>query len=238
MKVALFVTCLIDMFQTNVGKATVELLEHLGCEVEFPERQICCGQPAYNSGFVQESKEAAKQMIRAFEGYEYVITPSGSCAVMFKEYPHLLEQDSIWHKRAQSLADHTYELTQFITEVLGITDVGAKLQGTATYHTSCHMTRLLGIKEAPSMLLAEVKGLQLEPLSNSQNCCGFGGTFSVKMAAISEQMVDEKVDCVMATGAQYLIGADCGCLMNIGGRLERLGKEVQVLHIAEVLNSR
>ena len=238
MKVSLFVTCLVDMFQTNVGKATIELLERLGCEVDFPESQVCCGQPAYNSGYVSEAKEAAKNMIRAFEESEYVVAPSGSCAFMFKEYPHIFENDPEWKNRAQALSDKTYELTQFIVDVLKVTDVGAKLDGVATYHRSCHMTRLLGVKEAPTTLLSHVEGLDLKPLPHAENCCGFGGTFSVKMTPISEQMVDEKVDSVMETGAQYLIGADCGCLMNIGGRMERLGKPVKVLHIAEVLNHR
>jgi L-lactate dehydrogenase complex protein LldE len=214
------------------------LLERLGCEVEFPESQVCCGQPAYNSGYVKETIDVAKNMIRTFENAEYVVTPSGSCATMFVEYPHLFEDAPEWKKRAQALADKTYELTQFIVEVLKVTDVGAQLSGKATYHTSCHMTRLLGVKDAPFALLNQVKDLELIPLPNAQNCCGFGGTFSVKMTPISEQMVDEKVESVMQTGADYLISADCGCLLNIGGRLERLGKNVKVMHIAEVLNRR
>jgi len=238
MKVALFVTCLVDMFQPHVGKSTVELLERLGCEVEFPSSQVCCGQPAYNSGYVAEAKEAAKNMIRAFAHAEYVVTPSGSCATMFAEYPHLFEGEPEWEDRARALAEKTYELTQFIVDMLHVTDVGAKLEGKATYHTSCHMTRLLKVQEQPFTLLSRVAGLQLEALPQAYNCCGFGGTFSVKMSTISEQMVDEKVNSVMETGADYLIGADCGCLMNIGGRLERLGKKVKVMHIAEVLNSR
>jgi L-lactate dehydrogenase complex protein LldE len=238
MKVTLFVTCLVDMFQTGVGKATVELLEKLGCEVEFPESQTCCGQPAYNSGYVKESKEAMKRMIQTFEKAEYVVTPSGSCATMFREYPHVFAGDVVWEERAEKLANKTYELTQFIVDVLKAENIGAKLHGKATYHKSCHMTRLLGVKEAPTKLLENVEGLQYMPLPNSHNCCGFGGTFSVKMGNISEQMVDEKVKHVEETEADYLIGADCGCLMNIGGRIERKGKPIKVLHIAEVLNSK
>ncbi|WP_224928460.1 (Fe-S)-binding protein [Bacillus safensis] len=238
MKVSLFITCLIDTFQPNVGKATVEILEHLGCEVSFPTSQVCCGQPAYNSGYVAEAKQAAKNMIQTFEDAEYIVTPSGSCAAMFHEYPHIFKGDYQWEERARHLAEKTYELTQFIVEVLKVTDVGARLKGKATYHTSCHMTRLLGVKEAPFTLLSNVKELEVEHLPNAQNCCGFGGTFSVKMMPISEQMVDEKVESVEQTGADYLISADCGCLMNIGGRIERLGKSARVLHIAEVLNSR
>lgn len=238
MKVSLFVTCIVDMFQTNVGKATVEVLERLGCEIDFPESQICCGQPAYNSGYVNESKKAIKQMIRAFEHSEYVVTPSGSCATMFKEYPHILKDEVVWQKKAQELADKTYELTQFIVDVLGMKDVGAQLEGKATYHTSCHMTRLLKVKDAPIELLSHVKGLEYIPLHNAENCCGFGGTFSVKMGNISEQMVDEKVSCIEDTDAEFIIGSDPGCLMNIGGRINRLGKPIKVLHIAEVLNSK
>lgn len=238
MKVSLFATCLIDLFYTNAGKATVELLERLGCEIDFPEAQTCCGQPAYNSGYVKEAKEAMKHMIRTFEHADYVVTPSGSCATMLKEYPRVFQGDREWESKAKALADKTYELTQFIVDVLKVEDVGAKFQGRATYHTSCHMTRLLGVKEAPFKLLKNVKGLELVPLPNAHQCCGFGGTFSVKMGPISEQMVDEKIEHIEEVNADYLIGADCGCLMNIGGRIERQGKPIKVMHIAEVLNSR
>ncbi|MBY6050611.1 (Fe-S)-binding protein [Cytobacillus firmus] len=238
MKVSLFATCLVDMFQGNAGKAAVELLERLGCEIDFPEAQVCCGQPAYNSGYVKESKEAMKRMITAFEHAEYVVSPSGSCAYMFHEYPYVFKGDSVWEPKAKKLAEKTYELTQFIVEVLNVDDVGASLKGKATYHTSCHMTRLLGVKEAPMRLLKNVKGLEFEELPGKEQCCGFGGTFSVKMAQISEQMVDEKVGHIEETEAEILIGADAGCLMNIGGRIGRQGKPIRVMHIAEVLNCR
>ncbi|MCJ7840763.1 (Fe-S)-binding protein [Lederbergia sp. NSJ-179] len=238
MKVTLFATCLVDMFNSNVGKATVELLERLGCEVDFPESQICCGQPAYNSGYVKESKEAMKKMIDTFSEAEYVVSPSGSCALMFHEYPQLFSDDPKWGPKARELANKTYELTQFIVDVLKVEDVGATFDGKVTLHTSCHMTRLLGIKEAPMKLLKNVKGLEFTELPGKHNCCGFGGTFSVKMTAISEQMVDEKVQHAEETGADVLIGADCGCLMNIGGRIDRKEKPMKVMHIAEILNSR
>lgn len=238
MKVALFATCLVDMFQGNVGKATVELLERLDCEVDFPASQVCCGQPSYNSGYVEESKGSMKNMITAFENAEYVVTPSGSCAYMFKEYPHVFKGDDIWETRAQALADKTFELTEFIVNILRIENVGARLKGKATYHTSCHMTRLLGVKEAPIILLKNVEGLEYVELPDKDRCCGFGGTFSVKMGNISGQMVDEKVCNVEETAADILIGADAGCLINIGGRIGRTGKPIKVMHIAEVLNSR
>ncbi|WP_043933532.1 (Fe-S)-binding protein [Bacillus sp. EB01] len=238
MKVTLFATCLVDLFQSDVGKATVELLERLGCEVEFPESQVCCGQPAYNSGYVKESKEAMKRMIDTFQHAEVVVSPSGSCATMFREYPHLFASDQIYGPKAKALAEKTFELTQFIVDVLKIEDVGARFEHKVTYHTSCHMTRLLGVVEAPMKLLKNVKGLEFTELPGKEQCCGFGGTFAVKMAQISEQMVDEKVQHVEETGAEYLIGADAACLMNIGGRIDRLGKPIKIMHIAEVLNSR
>ncbi len=236
MKVSLFATCIVDMFQTDVGKATVELLEKLGCEIVFPSGQVCCGQPAYNSGYVKDAKEPMKKMIDTFLDAEVIVTPSGSCAYMFKEYPKVFHDDPIYYEKAKKVASKTYELTDFIVNVLKVEDVGAKLEGIATYHPSCHMTRLLGVSESPKKLLSHVEGLEMVELPNSYNCCGFGGTFSVKMGNISEQMVDEKVDSALETGANYLIGADGGCLMNIGGRMHRRGEKVKVMHIAEVLN--
>lgn len=238
MKVTLFATCLVDMFQSSAGKATVELLERLGCEIDFPEAQVCCGQPAFNSGYVKEAKEAMKSMIDTFIDAEYVVSPSGSCITMFHEYAHVFKGDPVWEPKAKKLAAKSFELTQFIVDVLKIEDVGARFEGKVTYHTSCHMTRLLGVTKPPMILLSNVKGLEFTELPGKEQCCGFGGTFSVKMAQISEQMVDEKVMHVEETGAEYLIGADAGCLMNIGGRIERQGKPIKVLHIAEVLNSR
>ncbi|PPA69050.1 (Fe-S)-binding protein [Jeotgalibacillus proteolyticus] len=237
MKVSLFVTCLADVFYPGVGKDTVEVLERLGCEVDFPEKQTCCGQPAFNSGYHIDTIKVAKHMITTFEHADYVVTPSGSCAAMLKEYPELLKEERDWEKRAEQLANKTFEFTQFLVHVLKIEKVDAELNANATYHTSCHMTRLLRETEAPLKLLNGVKGLNLEELPNREACCGFGGTFAVKMSSISEQMVNEKVMHIEDTKAEVLIGADCGCLMNIGGRLERSGKQVKVMHIAQVLNS-
>lgn len=238
MKVSLFVTCLGELFYQEAAKDMVEVLERLGCEVEFPKGQICCGQPAFNSGYRNEAQKAAKQMIKSFEGSEYVVSPSGSCAAMFKEYPDLFKGDKVWQKKAQLLADRTYEFTQFIVNILQVEDVGATYPAKATYHTSCHMTRLLHETESPFKLLKHVKGLELLPLENNYDCCGFGGTFAVKMVPISEQMVDEKVRHVEETGADLLIAADGGCMMNINGRINRKGKPIKVKHIAQILNTR
>lgn len=238
MKVSLFVTCLSEMFYQNVAKDVVEVLERLGCEVDFPRGQVCCGQPAFNGGYRKDAEKAAKQLISSLEDSEYIVTPSGSCAAMIKEYPRMFEGDAGWRERAEGVAGKTYEFTQFIVNVLEIEDVGAAYPAKATFHTSCHMSRLLNEKEAPFRLLKNVRGLEMLPLANSYDCCGFGGTFAVKMAAISEQMVDEKVRHVEETAADLLIAADNGCLMNIKGRIDRKGKPIQVMHIAQILNAR
>lgn len=236
MRVTLFSTCLVDLFQPNVGIATVELLEKLGCEIDYPTGQICCGQPAYNSGYLHEAKPAMKHLLETFQHAEYIVTPSGSCALMLKEYEHIFRDDPKWHTIAKQVADKTYELTQFIVHVLGVTKVDTSLPGKAVFHTSCHMTRLLKAKEEAKTLLNNVDNLEIKPLKGQEQCCGFGGTFSVKMGDISAEMVKEKVTNIMTAEVDYLIGADCGCLMNIGGRLSRESQPVQVLHIAEVLN--
>ncbi|WLR58209.1 (Fe-S)-binding protein [Guptibacillus hwajinpoensis] len=237
MKVSLFITCLCDAFTPDVGKDTVELLERFGCEVNFPVGQTCCGQPAYNSGYKSESIKGMKQMIKAFEQSEYVVGPSGSCVHMIKEYPNVLAGEPEWAEKARELADKTYELTQFIVQVLNVKDVGSTFTGTATYHPSCHMTRLLSVKDAPRILLENVEGLNLIDLPLKEDCCGFGGTFSVKNSLISGEMVQEKAEHIGETQADYLIGGDMGCLMNMGGRLRRNGQEVKFLHIAQVLNA-
>lgn len=237
MKVSLFITCISDIMFPNVGKNTVEILERLGCEVDFPTLQTCCGQPAYNSGYLEEAKGSMKQMIRAFKDAEYVVGPSGSCVGMIREYPHVFKGDSEWGKPAQELAAKTFELTQFIVDVLGVKDVGSTFKGKVTYHPSCHMTRILGVKDAPKILLQNVKGIEFVELPSGEDCCGFGGTFSVKKPEISAEMVKEKSRHVTETGAEYLVGGDMGCLMNIGGRMQREGKNVKVIHISEILNT-
>ncbi|MBM7676521.1 (Fe-S)-binding protein [Gracilibacillus alcaliphilus] len=237
MKVSLFITCISDIVFSEVGKDSVELLERLGCEVDFPEGQTCCGQPAYNSGYVQEAKKAMKQMIRAFKDSEYVVGPSGSCVGMLREYPHIFKGDPEWEKEAIALAEKSYEITQFIVDVLGVTDVGSTFKGKVTYHPSCHMTRVLGVKEAPQTLLEHVEGIEYVELPVKEDCCGFGGTFAIKNAVISQEMVKEKSQHVSETGAEYLVGGDMGCLMNIGGRMRREGKDVEVVHITKILNT-
>lgn len=236
MKVSLFITCLADVFFPHVGRSVVDIMERCGVELDFPLAQTCCGQPAFNSGYQKEAKDAARQMIKAFAHSEYVVTPSGSCASMVRHYyKELFENDREWYEKAASLAEKTYELTDFLVNVLGVTEFGSELNETATFHQSCHMSRGLGIKEEPLKLLSQVKGLNVTPLPYCQDCCGFGGTFAVKMSPISETMADEKIRHIESTGANLLIGADMGCLMNLEGRLRRNGKSVRVMHVAEVL---
>ena len=237
MKVSLFITCVCDMFSPEVGKDTLELLEKVGCEVDFPESQTCCGQPAFNSGYTKEAKQGMIQMMKAFEHSEYIVGPSGSCVGMVKEYPKIFKEDDAWHERAVETANKAYEITQFLVDVMQVTDLKSNFTGRVTYHPSCHMTRILGVKEAPRILMEQVKGLELVELKNEEMCCGFGGTFAVKNDLISREMVIEKSFHVSETNADYLVGGDMGCLMNIGGRMSREGKEMKVVHITEILNA-
>lgn len=237
MKVSLFSTCLSDILFANVAKDTLEILERCGCTVDYPMEQTCCGQPAYNSGYLQEAKQSMKQMMKAFRHSEYIVGPSGSCISMLKEYPAVFKGDVEWEKEAEAFAAKCYEITEFLVGVLNVTDLDSSFKGKVTFHSSCHMKRLLGVKEQPKVLLRNVKGVELVDLPCEEDCCGFGGTFAVKNSVISQEMVSEKSRHVSETEAEYLVGADMGCLMNIGGRMSREGKEVKVVHITEILNT-
>ncbi len=234
--VALFVTCLIDLFRPSVGFAAVKLLEAAGCTVHVPAPQTCCGQPAYNSGDRADALAIARQVLDAFEGYDYIVAPSGSCAGMLrKHYPALFADDAVLTARAEALAARTYELVAFLHDVRGVREVEARYEGVVTYHDSCSSLRELGIREQPRSLLASVAGLRLAELEGEEVCCGFGGTFSVKYPDISVDMVTRKVRAAGATGADTLLGGDLGCLLNIAGRLKREGAAMRVRHVAEVL---
>lgn len=237
MKVSLFVTCLVDTFYPQVGVSTVRLLRRLGVDVDFPTEQTCCGQPAFNSGYADDARAAAAQLIHAFRESEWVVGPSGSCVSMIRHYYPTLFEEHPLQAQALEFAQKTYELSQFVVEVLGLTDLGGSFDGVATYHTSCHMTRGLGVREAPLALLSHVRGLELIDLPLAEECCGFGGTFAVKMSGLSTAMADDKLENVRKTGAQYLVGADMACLMHLGGRLETRGMPVKVMHLAELLDA-
>jgi L-lactate dehydrogenase complex protein LldE len=234
--VALFVTCLVDLFRPQVGFAAVKLLEDAGCRVVVPAAQTCCGQPAYNSGDRADTIAIAKQVIEAFEPFDHVVAPSGSCAGMIAHhYPALFAGDAAMQAKAQALAAKTHELTSFLTDVLGVTSVAAAFEGSATYHDSCSGLRELGIKAQPRALLATVEGLELRDLPNAEACCGFGGTFCVKYPDISADIASRKTADIAATGADMVLAGDLGCLVNIAGRLKREGRQVEVRHVAEVL---
>jgi L-lactate dehydrogenase complex protein LldE len=235
-RVALFVTCLVDLYRPAVGFAAVKLLEDAGCTVEVPAAQTCCGQPAYNSGAKAITKDVARQVIEAFRPYEYVVAPSGSCAGMIRaHYPDLFADDPVWLPRARELAARTHELVSFLHDVLGVRRVDARWQGTITYHDSCSGLRELGVREQPRALLGSVDGLSLAELPYSDVCCGFGGTFCVKYPEISDRMVADKVADVADTGATLVLAGDLGCLLNIAGKLKRQGSPVEVRHVAELL---
>jgi L-lactate dehydrogenase complex protein LldE len=234
--VGLFATCLVDLTRPSVGFATAKLLEDAGCRVTVPGAQSCCGQPAYNSGDNADARTIAEKVIKVFEGFDYVVAPSGSCAGMIRHhYPVLFETDPEWSDRARTLADKTLELTSFLVDVMKIDALAADYDGVVTYHDSCSGLREMGVQEQPRKLLSQVSGMALKEGAEREVCCGFGGLFCVKYPDISGQMVDAKVDDILATGADTVLAGDLGCLMNIAGRLQRRGSEVRVRHIAEVL---
>jgi L-lactate dehydrogenase complex protein LldE len=235
-RVALFVTCLVDLFRPSVGFAAVKLLEQAGFTVEVPEAQTCCGQPAYNSGDRADTQAIARNTIKAFEGYDYIVAPSGSCGGMLRcHYPELLADDPQWASRATALAARCYELTQFLVEIAQLDTLEAAFKSRVTYHDSCSSLREMGVKAQPRALLGKVRGVQISELAETEACCGFGGTFCVKFPDISNSMVERKTADIAASGADTLLAGDLGCLMNIAGKLKRQGSSVKVRHVAEVL---
>lgn len=234
-RVGLFVTCLVDMMRPNIGFAAVKLLEDAGCKVDVPV-QTCCGQPAFNSGDRTTSAALAEQMIAAFERFDYVVAPSGSCAGMIRaHYPELFAGDPNLAARANALAAKTYELVSFLTDVLGVSQVNARYDGAVTYHDSCSGLREMGVKTQPRRLLETVEGLSLTEMKENETCCGFGGTFAVKYGEVSDAIVTKKAENIEASGAPTLLAGDLGCLMNMAGKLQRRGSAVKVRHVAEVL---
>jgi L-lactate dehydrogenase complex protein LldE len=236
-RVSLLVTCLGDALFPEVGVATVRLLRRLGHAVDFPQAQTCCGQPHFNSGYHDDARALARHAIATFGRSEVVVAPSGSCAAMVKlEYPELFHDDPTWHARAADLARRTHELSDFLVNVTGAEDVGATFSGRAAYHMACHL-RGLSLLDEPQRLLRRVRGLELVPLERFDECCGFGGSFSVRYPGISGAMVCDKAAFIEASGADALVATDAGCLMNIAGRLRRTGSRVRALHLAQVLAS-
>ncbi len=242
MRVALFITCYNDLMYPEVGRAVVRLLRRLGHEVDFPAEQTCCGQMHFNSGYQDACIPLVKRFVDAFAGYDTVVTPSGSCASMVRRYHPLVAElaaeqgrDAGLSEKVAAVSPTVYELSEFLVDVLGVTDVGARFPHSVAFHPTCHSTRLLGVGDRPTRLLAAVEGLTLVDLPRSEACCGFGGTFAVKNADTSIAMGLDKVDDVRGSGAEVLTAGDTSCLMHIGGLLSRQKSPMRVMHLAEIL---
>ena len=242
MRVALFITCYNDLMYPEVGQAIVRLLRRLGHEVEFPAEQTCCGQMHFNSGYQDVCIPLVQRFVGAFVDYDVVVTPSGSCASMVRRYHPLVAEmaaeqgiDATLSEKVATVSPRVLELTEFLVDVLGVTDVGARFPHTVAFHPTCHSTRLLGVGDRPRRLLAAVDGLTLVDLPRSEACCGFGGTFAVKNADTSVAMGLDKADDVRGSGAEVLTAGDTSCLMHIGGLLSRQRSPVRVMHLAEIL---
>jgi L-lactate dehydrogenase complex protein LldE len=235
-KASIMITCLGDMFFPEVGVAMVKVLRRLGVTVDFPEGQTCCGMPLFNSGYHADAAAVAARTVRLFERSEHVVVPSGSCAWMVKtEYPGLLKQDAALRGAALSLAARTRELSQFLVQVLGVSTVASGFRGKVTYHDSCHLLRGLGESRSPRTLLHGLPGVQLVELPGADQCCGFGGSFSVRLPEVSTAILDRKIESIERTGADCLVACDAGCLLQMGGGLSRRGSPVRVRHLAQLL---
>ena len=236
MRVSLFVTCLVDVFHPEVARGMVAVLEHLGVACEVPRQQTCCGQPAFNSGCPHEAREVARHLVSTFRDAETIVVPSGSCTAMLRIHlPGLFEEGSSERSEARDIAARTFEFSEFLVGVLGVTDVGARFPHRVAYHDSCHLLRELGVREQPRALLRDVRDLELAELSDCQACCGFGGTFAVKYPAISAAIGHEKIASIVNADAAYIVANDTGCLMHLRGLLGRCGVPVRAVHLAEIL---
>lgn len=235
MKVQIFIPCFVDQLFPETAFNMIKVLEKLGCEVEYNPNQTCCGQPAFNAGYWEESRSVCTKFIKDFSGSDYIVAPSASCIGFLKNHYHKLFDNSSLHNEVKDLSKRSYEFTAFLTEVLGITKVGAKFPGKATYHDSCAALRECGIAEGPRKLLSEVEGLELVELKDNETCCGFGGTFAVKFEPISVAMADQKVQNAKDTGADFIISTDLSCLMHLQGYMDKNGVPLKTFHIADVL---
>jgi L-lactate dehydrogenase complex protein LldE len=239
LRVSLFITCLIDQLWPEIGTSTVEVLRRAGCEVVFDERQTCCGQPAFNTGYRNEARGLAQRFIEIFESSDSdaIVSPSGSCTAMVHHFHELFPDDASWRHRAEAIAARTYEFGSFLVNVLGVEDVGASFQGRVTWHDACHALRDLKVKAEPRKLISNVRGTEFVEMRDSETCCGFGGTFSVKYPEISVAILDNKIDAIEQSGVRAVVSADASCLMQIGGRLSRKQSKVRAMHLAELLAS-
>jgi L-lactate dehydrogenase complex protein LldE len=238
MNVSLFVTCLVDQMWSSVGTSCVEVLRRVGCEVEFDDRQTCCGQPAFNTGYRDEARRVAQRFIEVFEESkaDAIVSPSGSCTAMVHHFPELFGDDPQWLERARAIAARTHEFSSFLIRVMKIEDVGASWQGRLTWHDACHGLRDLNLKNEPRRLIRNVRGAEFVEIENAESCCGFGGTFSVKYPEISVAILDQKIEAIERAGVEAVVSGDASCLMQIGGRLSRNKSSIRVMHLAELLN--
>ena len=238
-RVSLFVTCLVDQLFPSVGVAMTQVLEGLGYSVDFPEGQTCCGQPAFNSGYRAEARTVARHFLNTFESCEAIVVPSGSCTSMIvHHFGELFPKEPETLARVHALEKRVWEFATFLTEAAGVDDVGARFEQVVTFHDGCHALRELGVKASPRRLLSRVRGLELREMVPAEECCGFGGTFSVKFAELSGAMAGAKIEAIERTGARTVVSLDCSCLMQIQGALSRARSEIRTMHLAEVLASR
>lgn len=237
MKVSLFITCLVDQLCPNVGVSAVKVLRRAGCEVVFDDRQTCCGQPAFNTGYRGEARKFAERFIEIFENSdaEAIVSPSGSCTAMVKHFHELFPDNEEWRERAEKVAERTFEFTGFLVNVLKVGPVSSDTNRRVTWHDACHGLRELGLKEEPRQLLKTGKNIEFVEMENADVCCGFGGTFSVKYPEISAGILDNKIEAIEKADVEAVVSCDASCLMQIGGRLSRLGSNVRPMHIAEFL---
>lgn len=236
MRVGFFVTCLVDLMRPSIGFAAIKLLEAGGAEVYVPATQTCCGQPAYNSGDREDTRALARKVVTEFEACDYLVAPSGSCSGMIRtHYGELFANDSSWSSRVDTLARKTYELTDFLVNVLKLERVPGAYRGTITYHDACAGLREMGVKDQPRALLARMDGVRINEMAECEMCCGFGGTFAVKFGEISARLADNKCQHIVNSGAETVVLGDLGCMLNIEGRLRRRGEATRVMHVAELL---
>ena len=237
-KVSLFIQCLVDSMFPGTAEAMIAIFQRLNIAFDYPTEQTCCGQPAFNSGYRKNAAVAAKRFIEIFENDEIIVCPSGSCVHMVRHhYPELFKNDPEMLAKAKAVGKKTFELTQYLVDELHLSNIGSEFNGSVTYHDSCHLTRGLTINAQPRTLLRHINGLEFIEMKDSDTCCGFGGTFAMNYPDISTAMVDDKIENILASGAQVVTGCDISCLMNIQGRLSRRGENVKVMHIAELLAS-
>jgi L-lactate dehydrogenase complex protein LldE len=237
MTVQLFIPCFIDQLYPQVAFNTVKVLEKAGCEVKYNTQQTCCGQPAFNAGFWGESKDVCTKFVQDFDGADYIVSPSASCAGFVRNNYGKLFENNAFQSPAKKVASQIIELSEFLVKVLNITNLGATLNGIATYHDSCAGLRECNIKAEPRTLLSKVQGLEIVEMNDNETCCGFGGSFAVKYDTISVAMADQKIDNAIATNAEYIISTDMSCLMHLDGRINHNGQKIKVIHLADVLAS-